>query len=243
MSQDNPYLPTVSVEDSRFAIRKVSINPFDLLGRGYRLLGDQYWLFLGITVVGMLIGSAVPFGLLLGAMLVGIFLCYAARERGERVEFGTLFKGFEDFGNSLVAIALLVAASFLVVVPFVIAMIVVIMLAAGRAQAAGQNGPPEFPAMVLVLYALMLVVNLLVTIPFAFTFQLIADRKLRAIPAIKASLSGVLKNFFGVLFYFIVLTLISIPLAMLCYIPVFLFFPISMGSIFVLYRDIYPREA
>lgn len=244
MSQVNPYLSTQSITPENLTIRKVKVRPIQLLSRGRSLVGDQYWLFLGITVVGMLIGSAVPFGLLLGAMLVGIFICYGQREKGQRVEFATLFKGFDDFASSFIAVLVLMAASLVVMIPFLIALFAILLLPILRAQAAGGNAPPpEFPLAVIILYPLMILASLLITLPFVFVFQLIADRKMQAVPAIKASVRGVLSNFAGVLGFFIVLSLINMILAIMCYLPAVLFMPISIGAVYVLYRDVYPHQS
>ena len=72
-----------------------SIEPIDCLSRAGRLVGEQYWLFVGITVVAVLIFSAVPL-VLNGALMCGIFMCFMARERGERVRFEELFRGTID---------------------------------------------------------------------------------------------------------------------------------------------------
>src|SRR5256886_17497275 len=83
------------------------------------LIKDQYWLFLGISLVGILIGGAVPI-VLLGPMMVGIFLCLLQRQRGEPVEFGTLFKGFEQFVPGLVVAAFKMIPIFIILVPYYI---------------------------------------------------------------------------------------------------------------------------
>ena len=83
----------------------MSFAPIALYKRSYALLGEQYWLFFGITLVGIFLGSLVPFGILMGPMMVGIYMCFADRERGKQVEFGTLFKGFDQFANSRQAFA------------------------------------------------------------------------------------------------------------------------------------------
>jgi hypothetical protein len=44
--------------------QKVSVAPLALLKQSLALMGDQYWLFLGITFVGMLIASLAPMGIL-----------------------------------------------------------------------------------------------------------------------------------------------------------------------------------
>ena len=63
----------------------------------------QYWLFVGMTFVAFFIGSAVPFGILMGPMMCGIYLTCFAQRRREPVEFGLLFKGFDFFGPSVIA--------------------------------------------------------------------------------------------------------------------------------------------
>ena len=52
--------------------QRTPIRPFDCLIASKQLMGEQYWLFLGIGVVGILIGSFVPLGILLGPMMCGI---------------------------------------------------------------------------------------------------------------------------------------------------------------------------
>ena len=65
------------------------------------MLGDQYWLFVGICLVGILIGSIVPMCIMLGPMMCGMYLCFRYRMNGIQVRFETLFKGFDVFVNAL----------------------------------------------------------------------------------------------------------------------------------------------
>src|SRR3990172_4452260 len=80
-----------------------AVEPLRCIREGWALIKDQYWLFVGMSVVGLLIGSVVPFGILLGPMMCGIYLSLFQRRRGGPVEFGNLFKGFDYFGESIVA--------------------------------------------------------------------------------------------------------------------------------------------
>jgi hypothetical protein len=112
MSQFNPYEPTQSrIGADPNSPRQVSINPIDLYKRSLALMGDQYWLFVGMTFLAMLIGSVVPFGILMGPMFVGLYLCFKEREEGRRVEFGKLFQGFDEFVNSLIVTLILIVVS------------------------------------------------------------------------------------------------------------------------------------
>src|ERR1700746_2684907 len=81
--------------------RRGVVAPVECIKEGWALIKDQYWLFFGIALVGILIGGAVPI-VLLGPMMVGIFLCLFQKQRRQAVEFGTLFKGFDYFVQSLI---------------------------------------------------------------------------------------------------------------------------------------------
>src|SRR6185503_2782728 len=82
-----------------------AIAPVECLKEGWATIKDRYWLFLGISFVTMLIGGAVPV-VLVGPMMCGLYLCLFAKMRGEPVEFGMLFKGFDYFMPGLIAAAI-----------------------------------------------------------------------------------------------------------------------------------------
>jgi hypothetical protein len=244
MSESNPYQPSELSPASGIDIRTVHVRPIELLKRGYDFIGDQYWLFFGVTLVGMLIASAVPFGIIMGPMLVGIYLCFLARERGELVEFAKLFEGFDSFKESFIATLIIIAVSMILIIPLMILFFAGLMLVIPSPQDGGNNGSPPIGFFILVFgfYAAMLLVNFIVILPFLFTFQLIADRNVSAIDAVKLSFQGVRRNFMGLIGYLIVLTVVSIVLMMMCYLPLFFFMPISFASLFLVYRDIFPMQ-
>lgn len=244
MSQTNPYQPTTATPVKVSDIRKVKVRPFELLQRGYDFISGQYWLFFGLTLVGMLIASAVPFGIIMGPMLVGIYLCFLARERGEIVEFAKLFQGFDSFKESFIATLVIIAATFILIIPLML-VFVVAMLFLVDPQQNGPNGAPPIAmfALMFLFYAALLIANMMVILPFLFTFQLIADRNVSGIDAVKLSFAGVRRNLFGLIGYLIVVSIVSVMLMMMCYIPLFFFLPISFASLFLLYRDIFPGQS
>ena len=97
--------------------KRQAVEPVECLKRGWELIKDQYWLFVGMTFIGLLVGGAVPLGILLGPMMCGLYLTFFKKRRGEPIEFGTLFKGFDFFGPSLVATLLHVVPIVAIVVP------------------------------------------------------------------------------------------------------------------------------
>src|SRR5215210_1021585 len=94
-----------------------AVQPIECIKAGWQLIRSRYWLFVGITLVGMLIGSAVPFGILLGPMMCGIYIALFQARRGQPVEFALLFKGFDFFGDSVVAALLHVVPILVIVIP------------------------------------------------------------------------------------------------------------------------------
>src|SRR4051812_15369261 len=79
------------------------VQPMECLKAGWALVKEQYWLFVGIMAVGILIAGVVPMGILMGPMMCGIYLVLLQHMRGRPIEFGMLFKGFDYFVESLIA--------------------------------------------------------------------------------------------------------------------------------------------
>ena len=237
MSNVNPYVPTSSFPVDDSMIRKVSVQPIELLKRAYALMGDQYWLFVGMSLVVIFLGGMVPFGIIMAPLLVGLYMCYSQREQGRQVEFGMVFKGFDLFMNSFVAMLIMMVASLVLIIPLVI--IFLILMVAMLPQQPGGDPSPLLFLLILSFYAAIIFVSIAIYIPFFFTFPLIADRGLSAGQAIQASWRGVKSNLFGVIWFMIVVMLLSIPCAMCCYFPLFLLMPITFGGHYLLYRDVY----
>src|SRR5205807_9818411 len=97
--------------------RRSAIAPMECIKEGWALIKDQYWLFFGISLVGLLIGGLVPIDLL-GPMMVGILLCLQRRQRNQPVEFRLLFKGFDQFVPGLIVAVLQVLPIFILMLPY-----------------------------------------------------------------------------------------------------------------------------
>jgi hypothetical protein len=225
--------------ESDVSCRRVSIESIELLKQAKEMLGDQYWLFVGMTFLGLLIGQAAPLGILLGPMLCGLYLCYMQQAGGKPVGFELMFKGFDYFTESLIATLIAMGVSLVVTLP--VGIIGFVIFVATMAATDGEAAPFMF-ALFPFMYLAMLGLMILATMPFLFTYPLIVERGLRAIPAIKTSWTGVKANFGGLLRMVLLYTLISIIASCFCYIPAILFLPLSIGGIFLAYRQIFPLD-
>lgn len=221
--------------------RKV-VEPVQCLKNGWELIRDQYWLFVGISAVGVLIGGAVPLGILLGPMMCGQYLTFFKKRRGEPIEFGTLFKGFDFFGPSLVATLLHMVPILAIVIPayfiFYISMIV-------SMTAASNSGEPNPAALFGVMGAFALfwlvvfVVIIFISIGFTFAYPLIVDRKMQGFDAVKLSFRGAMANFWRLLGMSVLTSLMSVGGALLCYVGVFLVLPIAYAAIASAYEQVF----
>lgn len=98
-----------------------AVEPMECLKTGWALVKSQYWLFFGISAVGLLIASVVPLGILMGPMMCGIYLAYFQVRRGQPIEFGILFKGFDHFGQSLIATLIHIVPILIIFIPTTLA--------------------------------------------------------------------------------------------------------------------------
>jgi hypothetical protein len=225
--------------------RKGAINPVQCLQEGWALIKDQYWLFFGIALVGILIGSAVPLGIILGPMMCGIYLCLLRRRRGETVTFDLLFKGFDYFVQSLIAMLIQIVPAVVIMVPFYLFFFIGMMSSVGSMNRGG--GPPALPPMFFIsimgLFMGMVLVLILVGALFIFTFPLIVDRKLTGVEAIKTSIRAVMGNLGGVLGLLLLNTVLGIVGVLLCYVGAFFFMPVGLASWAVAYDHVFGIRA
>ena len=218
------------------------VQPVECLKAGWELVRDQYWLFVGICAVAMIVGSAVPLGILMGPMMCGLYLIFFSKRRGLPIEFGMLFKGFDYFGQSVVAALLHVIPIMVVIVPAYI-FLYISMFAAMAAGAANPDSGPLATLMVffvvIVFYVFVLLVIIFISIGFMFAYPLIVDRGLPGFEAVKLSFRAGLANFWRLLGLSLLGGLLGICGALLCYIGILLVFPITLSSVAAAYEQVF----
>ena len=224
----------------QLVFQRNAVQPVECIKEAWALIKDQYWLFVGLAAVAMLIGSAVPMGILLGPMMCGLHLTFFARMRNQPFEFGLLFKGFDYFGPSLVATLLHVIPIIIIVVPaylvFYFAFILSIAVQGNEPNPAAMLG---VMAMFAVFWLVMIIIIVFVSIGFTFSYPLIVDRKLQAMDAIKWSFKAAMANFWRILGMTLLTGLLSFAGLLLCYVGVFLVLPIQYAAIAVAYEKVF----
>lgn len=224
----------------QLVFQRRAVQPVQCIKDAWALIKDRYWLFVGMAAVGLLIGSAVPFGILLGPMMCGLYLAYFKRIRNEPFQFDLLFKGFDYFGPSLVATLLHMVPILIIVVPsyivFYLGFVFTILVQ-------GNDGNPGAVLGMLAMFGLfwmvVVIVIIVISIGFTFSYPLIVDRKLAAMDAIKWSFRAAMANFWGLLGMSLLTGLLACAGILLCYVGMFLVFPIQYAAIAIAYERVF----
>lgn len=220
--------------------RRNAVQPIECIKEAWALIKDQYWLFVGICAVGVIVASAVPLGILMGPMMCGIYMIFFKRMRNEPFEFGLLFKGFDFFGPSLIATLLHLVPILVIVVPSYVVFYIAFVL-----SIAVQGNEPNPAAMLGVMglfgifWLVMIILIIFISVGFTFSYTLIVDRKLQAMDAIKLSFKAAMANFWRILGMTLLTGLLSFAGLLLCYVGAFLVLPLQYGAIAVAYQKVF----
>lgn len=230
----------MSTPFSEVEFKRNAVEPIECIKAGWNLIKDQYWLFVGMTVVGVLIGSVVPLGILMGPMMCGIYLAFFQTRRGQPIEFGLLFKGFDYFGDAVIATLLHMIPIVIVVVPAYLFMYIGMFAMMGVS-----GGEPDPGAMfgffgfMILLWLVVMVLVIVLSVIFTFTYPLIVDRRLSGLNAVKLSARAGLANFWRLLGMMLLTGLMTFGGLLLCYVGAFFVMPISFAAIAMAYEQVF----
>ena len=236
---NHPTIRTNNLEPNQTQFNVGTIQPVECVKEAWELIKETYWLFFGITAVGILIGSLFAI-ILMGPMMCGIYFCVFKRMRGEKIEFGDLFRGFDYFLQSLIATLLQTIPIIVIFIPFYL----IIMIGMFRSMAAaGASGEPNvglvFSSIILWVLVIMLI-SVLVNIFCMFTYPLIVDRKLSGIDALRTSISAAWANIGSVVVLAILTFVMGMVGVLLCYVGALFVLPVTITAHAVAYRKIFP---
>ena len=218
-----------------------NFQPVECVKEAWALIKDRYWLFFGITAVGVLIGSLFAI-ILMGPMLCGIYFCLFRRMRGEQVEFGDLFRGFDYFGQSVIATLLQAVPILVIAVPFYLFMMFQIVSTAAAGSSGAESGAAFglFTATMGLFILVMIVLAVAVTVLCMFVYPLIVDKKLSGVDALRTSITAAWANLGSLIVVALINVALSIVGVLLCYVGAFFVLPITLTTQAVVYRKLFP---
>jgi TonB family protein len=236
-----------------FTYHRGAVRPIQCLSGGVELLRGVYGGFLGVVIVAclvMMVGGCIPLAPLNAPILCGIYLCLLARIYNQPFNTGTLFKGFEHFGQSFIA-------SLFVSVPmFVLGLL--FQFSMGGFQVIIQNlkldksSRPEevleellpvllgFFSFFIIGIVVLMLVGMVLNALMIFVYPLIVEHKMKGMDAVKLGFRAVLGNFFGVFGLVLLETLLILAGVMLFYVGALFVLPVIFAARMVAYRQAFP---
>jgi hypothetical protein len=235
------------MHEDRFQFNRGAIRPLQALAEGWRLIKSDYWFFVGVCFVGVLIAQLAPMNILLGPAMCGIHICLLRQANGQKIKFDMLFQGFNYFGPSILPTACLVGISLvLVVVYYVFAFGGMIgIFTVFQHQGNARQPPPEeafwlLLAWIAVCTSVLMLFAILLQGFFLFVFPLIVDREMSGWEAVSTSFRAVLANLGGVLTIIFLEFVLGLCGVLMCYFGVILIFPITFAMTAMAYRQVFP---
>lgn len=229
-----------------------AIDAGGCISNAWEMLKGKYGMYLGISLITMLLTGCIPClnVFIMGPVMGGVFYVVLRDMRGDPVDFGMMFKGFEKF-VPLMIIGLLQA------IPGIIAQIMQYSIRFAELGLGGgaRRGSSTFfqaadtdLAISSGLAVLFIVVTIVFTIlgilwwaAFFFAVPLAMEYDMNAVDAIKLSARAAFSNLGGLIVLLIFEALVMIVgLLMLCLGVFFLSIPIMYLANAFAYRQVFP---
>ena len=173
-------------------------------------------------------------------MMCGIYLALFQTRRRQPIEFGLLFKGFDYFGDSVIATLIHIVPIVVIVVPAYLLFYVGMF-----GMMAASNGQPDPGAMLgllgvfAIFWFLVMIAIIVLSVIFTFAYPLIVDRRLSGLNAVKLSIRAGFANFWRLLGMLILTGLMTFVGVLFCYVGAFLVMPISFAAIATAYEQVF----
>jgi|ERR1041384_5382659 uncharacterized membrane protein len=225
--------------------KRKAVDPIECIKAGWEMLKPHYWLFVGMAFIAYVIGQAVPI-ILMGPMLCGFYLSLFSVRRREPIEFGTLFKGFDFFGPSIVATLLHALPIVVVIIPTYLLFYASMFLAMSQAQNDGGGAMLAVLSTFTIVIVVIFVAIMIISVGFTFAYPLIVDRRLNGLDAVKLSFKAGLANFWRLLAMMLLTGIMTTVGIGFCIVGMYLVLPISYAAIAAAYEQVFglkdPRE-
>jgi hypothetical protein len=225
-----------------------AIDASGCVSSGWGLIKNNYWMYLGITLLALVMIACIPIAnlFLFGPVMVGVYYVLLREMRGEPVEFGMMFKGFEKFVPAM-------AAGLIQNIPGIIFQIfqftfdIGSRIAMSRPGRGGRDfGDPDlgplaaFTGIYLLVILVFMVFSIIWHMAFMFVMPLIAEHEIGPIEAIKLSAAAAFSNTGGLILLLILETLIALAGVIAFCVGIFFVMPLLYAATAVAYRQVFP---
>lgn len=231
------------------------IDPTGCISNGWNLIKPNYGMYLGIALLAAVIYSClfcISF-FLVGPVMGGVYYVMLRDMRGEPVDFGMMFKGFEKFGATL-AVGLVQSVPGIIYQIFdLFANVTSTLIQLGQQGTRGGNFYQEsatevaivggFLAAYLIFIFVYAIFSLVWAISFVFAIPLVMEHNIGPVDALKLSARAAWSNVFGVAVLAILVWLMLIAGVLALCIGWLFVLPLVTASFAFAYRQVFPATA
>lgn len=218
-----------------------TVRPFQCLSSGWQTIKDQYFLFVGMCLIILVLVTCIPLaGIMWGAWMCGVYAALFARMRGETAAFNAIGTGFQYFGPAF-GVAILNNLPF---VPVFVAAALLDSWLEELDQTYPAGAPPE---VLLQMFAYMgaillfyIVCTLVTGVIFAFAYQLVIDKNMSGWEATKLSARAARENFGGVVGLVLLELVLSAAGLLFCCFGLVLIMPVTKAAWAIAYSQVFP---
>jgi len=234
---------------------KDAIDATGCISNAWELIKPNYWLYLGITLVAGLIIVALSCIPIVGIVMfapvsAGIYYIALRAMRGEYIDFGMLFKGFEKF-KVLALVGLIQGIPSIIgqILDIVFRVLNLLVTTSQRSRGVDyyQSNTGDFAlaggmlVVIIVVAVVIMLFSIAWSITFAFSVPIAMDQNVDAMTAIKLSARAGWSNLGGIIVLAILLALIGLASV----IAICLLGPLWVSPIYTIawafaYRQVFP---
>lgn len=230
---------------------KSAIDAGGCVSNAWNLVQTNYWLFFGISLLTYVLIACIPClnVFLMGPVMGGFYYTALRAMRGEPIEFGMMFKGFEKF-VPLMVVGLVQSVPSIIYQGFDISIRVsnigIESILAGSRSNGGDFDPNILLAsgyfiVILIVTVLLIIFSILWAITFAFAVPVMMEQNVAGpIEALKISARASWSNVGGI----VLLAIFSFLLALVGFIALCIGFLFVLPVIWVAwafaYRQVFP---
>lgn len=237
---------------SQIQFYKGVIDASGCISNGWNLVKPNYGMYLGIAVLAWVLIACIPCLniFLMGPVTAGVYIVLLREMRGEPVDFGMMFHGFQRFVPAMVV-------GLIQSVPGIIFQGVRFGVDITQAITEGISGQRPsggfyasdgsdiaiaggFTVLIIVLTAAFLIFSIAWGITFAFALPILAEHDLGPMEAIKLSARAGWGNAGGLIVLWIFQGLLGLLGALALCIGVFFVLPVLYAASAFAYRQVFP---
>ena len=245
-----------------------AIDAGGCVSNGWELIKRNYWMYFGITslvAVVSLVLSCIPFVPILFQVFVmppitvGIFLVLFKEMRGEPVEFGMFFKGFDKFVPALViGVINSIPSIIFLILNFALRLggifAQILQGAAGKRSGSSffqsqnlvqsNDAAPLIAGGIIIVIVIVFIIFFLFSIAWGITFHfalpILAENDIGAIDAIKLGARAGWSNIGGLIVLFILEGLVVLLGFLAICVGIFFVLPVIFAANAFAYRQVFP---